>query len=195
MLPALAEKFWGMEKFRLHICHHRSPYKGRATPSFERLSWLEFEGNRGSAKCQHGTVRPKRFHSTFQGVRASWGRWRWLRDRGKKTGDLAPGRTRKKVIYILPFPKGKSKVLLDVCDNKNSKLPSAFLVVAFTRLYSVLGNREGPLSPAGVPQALHTKIFYVPLLCGVYVCVCVCTCNCPGASTGVFLQLLLRLIL
>ena len=59
MLPALAEKFWGMEKFRLYICHHRSPYRGRATPSFERLSWLEFEGNHGSAKCQHGTVRPK----------------------------------------------------------------------------------------------------------------------------------------
>lgn len=73
-----------------------------------------------------------------------------------------PGTRKKnwKIIYILSFSKGKSKVLLDFCDNKNSKLPSAFLVVAFTRLYSVLGNKEGPLSPAGVPQAPHTNLLH-----------------------------------
>lgn len=57
-----------------------------------------------------------------------------------------PGTRKKnwKIIYVLPFPKGKSKVLLDFCDNKNSKLPSVFLVVASTHPYSApLSGKQG----------------------------------------------------
>lgn len=121
MLPALAEKFWGLQKFRLlacrlrniHICHHRLPYRGRATHSFERLSWLEFEGNRGSAKCQHGTVRPKRVSPLYlPGCKAILGAMVMAERQGEENQWPGPRKKNWKIIYILPFPKGKLKVLL-----------------------------------------------------------------------------------